>query len=127
MRYRTLVRKKLCKPKIRRIYEKGSCRFDERPDRPDAGPFPDRKAQCRPAQSEVAEEDIVHVAAMVHDINDAGLGAYSLKAGFVGDTQANAVEQPDKGIPEPASQAKIEVSVEGGNNLLGIILCLSLG
>ena len=88
--------------------EEPAQRAQEVVERPDARPLADREAERHVGRREKRQQDVVHVAAMVHHENDAGVRRDTLQDRFVDVADTDAVRDAS----EPASQSKRQAMVE---------------
>ena len=105
-------------------HEVGAHRADELLQWPDAGPFAHRVAQRRAFGGEEGHQDVVHVAAVVHDEDHGGVGRHAGQGAFVGEAQAHAIEEAGHGAGDRIADAEVDVGVEGRHDLARVAMDL---
>ncbi len=97
--------------------EGGAHRAHERLERPDSRPLADGIGKSRLFGSQISDKDVVHVAAVVHQEDDRGLGWNRGEPFLVRIAQPYSVERARDVAGERVADAKVGVGVEGGDDL----------
>ncbi len=114
-------------PAVERIarappHEVGAGRADQGLERPDPRPLPHGVGEGRAVRGQVAHQDVVHVAAVVHQEDHGRAGGHGGEPRLVREAEPHAVEELRHPLREPVADPEIEVDVEGGDDLAGVAL-----
>ena len=101
-------------------HEVGSHSADQGLQRPHPGPLSNRVAEGGLRRGQIGHEDVIHVAAVVHDKHHRRLRLDGRQRLLVGDHQPHPVEQSCEVPRDPVADSKVEVGVERGHDLVRI-------
>ena len=105
-------------------HEVGAERAHQHLERPDPRPLAHGIAERGAMRRHVGDDHVVHVAAVVHDEDDAGAGLDAGQPLVVRIAQAHAVQELSHAPCQVIADAEVGVGVEGGHDLAGVALHL---